>query len=153
MMAVKIQKYSTLSSVDMKPLIAESKTNGIEFVQRFVEEWKAGINQFNRYGEICLIAEEDNQLIGICGLNIDPYEQNTGIARVRHLYVLTEQRRRGIGKKLIKHIVSYAQQNFHQLNLRTTNPEADKFYLALGFERSTDSPYCTHRLQLRIQPA
>ena len=147
-MNIEIKQVCELPVIELKPLIEDSRNQGILFVQRLVNDWISQINCFNQEGEILLIAKDQDQLVGICGLNIDPYYRVSGLARVRHLYVLSSKRRQGIGTLLIKQIIQQAQENFNLLNLRTHSPEADKFYLAQGFQRSYERPECTHMLQL-----
>lgn len=147
-MAIKIKKTKELSITELKPLIEDSQKEGISFVQRLVDEWVTKTNCFDREGEVFLIAN-DSKLVGLCGLNIDPYYPVSGLGRVRHLYILSSRRRQGIGTLLIQNIIEQARQNFDLLNLRTNNPQADRFYLARGFQRSYERPECTHILKLK----
>ncbi len=150
-MVIKIKRIEQLhfDFIELQPLIEDSKNQGIFLIQRLVDDWISGTNCFNREGEILLGARDDDKLVGLCGLNLDPYHPVSGLGRVRHLYVLSSKRRQGIGTQLIKQIIQQAQQHFDVLNLRTTNSEADKFYLAQGFRRSYERPECTHILNLR----
>ena len=147
-MIIDIKEIKKLSVIELKSLIEDSKNQDFPFVQRLVDEWLAGTNCFNKKGEVLLIAQDHNQPIGLCGLNIDPYYTVAGLGRVRHLYVLSSQRRKGVGSQLLKEIIEQAKQNFELLNLRTHNPEANLFYLAQGFNRSYERPECTHILKL-----
>lgn len=148
-MVIEIQKIEKLPIIKLQPLIDDSDKENIFFVRRFIKEWITKTNCFNKEGEIFLIAKESSQLIGLCGLNIDPYHRVSQLGRVRHLYVLSSRRREGIGTLLIKQIVKQARQNFDLLNLRTDNPKADRFYLARGFQRSYERPESTHILKLK----
>lgn len=148
-MAIAIKKTNELSVVEFEPLIEDSQKQDILIVRRFVDNWISKTNCFNQKGEVLLVAKDDDMIVGFCGLNIDPYYPVPGLGRVRHLYVLTSKRRQGIGSKLIKQIILQAKLNFDLLNLRTHNVEADKFYLAQGFQRSYDRPECTHILKLK----
>ena len=134
-MVVKIEKIKELPITKLKPLIEDSQKEGISFVQKLVNEWVTKTNCFNLKGEVFLIAK-DSKVVGLCGLNIDPYYPVSGLGRVRHLYILSSRRRQGIGTLLIQNIIEQARQNFDLLNLRTNNPQADRFYLARGFQRS-----------------
>ena len=148
-MIINIKEIKKLSVIELKSLIEDSQNQGFSFVQRCVEEWLTETNCFNQKGEVLLVAKENNQIIGLCGLNIDPYYPVMGLGRVRHLYVLSSKRRQGIGSKLIKQIIQQAKPNFDLLNLRTNNPQANLFYLAQGFQRSYERPECTHILKLK----
>lgn len=148
-MAIKIEKTKELPITELKPLIKDSQKEGIMFIRRLIDEWITKTNCFERNGEVLLIAKDDSKLVGLCGLNIDPYYRVSKLGRVRHLYVLSSRRRQGIRTILIKNTIKQARQNFDLLNLRTNNPEADRFYLAQGFQRSHERPECTHILKLR----
>ena len=148
-MTIKIEKVKELSVIELQPLIKDSQDEGFSFVQLLVDEWIAKTNCFNQKGEILLLVKDNNQPVGLCGLNIDPYYHVPGLGRVRHLYILSSKRRQGIGSQLIKKIIEQAKQNFDLLNLRTNNVEANLFYLAQGFQRSYKRPECTHLLKLK----
>lgn len=148
-MTIKIEREKELDYLELESLIQDSQVEGFAFVQRFVDEWKAEANCFNRKGEIFLTAKENDRVVGCCGLNIDPYYRVSGLGRVRHLYVLSSKRRQGIGSQLIKEIIREAKHNFDWLNLRTNDAEASLFYLAQGFKRSYERPECTHILKLK----
>ena len=148
-MTIEINHIKELSVRELKPLVQDSQKRGFSFVQLLVDEWMANINCFNKSGEILLLAKDNHQPVGICGLNIDPYYRVSGLSRVRHLYVLSSKRRQGVGSQLIKEIIQIAKQNFDLLNLRTNNTEANLFYLAQGFQRSYERPECTHILKLK----
>ena len=146
-MTIKIEPTKELSLVELKAIVKDSKNQDILFVQRFFDNWVSQFNRFDREGEILLTAKDSDRVIGLCGLNIDPY-CSTPIGRVRHLYVLSSYRRQGIGTRLIEKIIRQAKPHFTMLNLRTHNPQADKFYLARGFQRSCQRATCTHILKL-----
>ena len=148
-MAIEIKNTNELSLIELKPLLEDSRNQEIVFVDLLVNEWIAKINCFNQEGEVLLIAKDDDRVVGLCGLNIDPYHRGSGLGRVRHLYVLSTKRRQGIGSQLIQQIIQQAKSHFELLNLRTNNAEADKFYLAQGFQRSYARPECTHILKLK----
>jgi GNAT superfamily N-acetyltransferase len=87
-------------------------------------------------------------VVGVCGLNIDPYTANEGVGRVRHLYVLSAFRRRGVGRGLTAAVIEAARGRFGQLRLRTANPEAARLYEAIGFQPSGRAADCTHIMKL-----
>ena len=148
-MAIKIKNTNELSLIELQPLLEDSRNQDIVFVDLLINEWIAKINCFNQEGEVLLLAKDDDRVVGLCGLNIDPYHRVSGLGRVRHLYVLSTKRRQGIGSQLIQQIIQQAKSHFELLNLRTNNAEADKFYLAQGFQRSYERPECTHILKLK----
>jgi GNAT superfamily N-acetyltransferase len=134
--------------LDLGILLAESEHAGLRLVRRLVEEWTSGVNRFDRPGETLLGAWVDGQVVGVCGLNIDPYAAEEGVGRVRHLYVLSAFRRRGVGRGLIAAVIEAARGRFGELRLRTGNPEAARVYEAIGFQPSNRVADCTHIMKL-----
>jgi len=143
-----IIKISTLPINEIQPLIQKSTQEGFEFVERLSIEFQEGINQFNKPGEALFAAYAHTDLIAIGGLNQDPYVQKQKTGRVRHLYVLPDFRRQGIGKQIMMLIISEAKKHFHLLTLRTFNPDADKFYRHLGFKTQPAIQHTSHHMTL-----
>lgn len=139
-----IDRLHDLASDDVGALVSESEQFGSRFVRRLVEEWTNGTNRFDRPGEALFGAWVEGRLIGVCGLNIDPYAGDDRIGRVRHLYVLSAFRRTGVGRQLVAHVVKAAQGRFDDLRLRTTNSVAARLYQALGFLSCVGQGEYTH---------
>jgi GNAT superfamily N-acetyltransferase len=129
-------------------LVAESERAGYRFVRRLAEEWTSGANRFDRPGEALFASLIDGRMIGICGLNVDPYTTTAGVGRVRHLYVLVAYRRLGIGRQLVGRVVEAARGRFDRLRLSTQNPAAARLYERLGFDRRAGATDHTHLLEL-----
>ena len=142
-----IARTTDLPLARLAELIAESEASGLQMLCRLEQEWTNGENRFDRPGEALFLASDEHTIFGVCGLNRDPYTSDPSIGRVRHLYVLASERRKGIGRDLIQTVVETARASFHCLRLRTGNPEAAAFYQALGFV-CCDEPNCTHRLDV-----
>ena len=87
-------------------------------------------------------------MVGVCGLNVDPYAAEPRVGRVRHLYVLSEQRRLGVGRRLVSEVIEVARGRFDRLRLRTEAPGAAQLYQALGFRPSVGTDDCTHIMTL-----
>src|SRR6266852_1470350 len=100
-MAILIERLRDLPVDSLAALTAESEQAGLRFVRRLVEEWGTGANRFDRSGEALFAAWVDGELVGVCGLNIDPYAANDRIGRLRHLYVRSAFRRHGVGARLV----------------------------------------------------
>ncbi|WP_417380756.1 GNAT family N-acetyltransferase [Gimesia sp.] len=113
-------------------------------LDRLQQEWKEGTNRFDQAGEILLLAMQNQQVVGVCGLNRDPYSNSDRVGRVRRLYVSADSRRTGIGRLLVDAIQLRCHGVFDELRLRTDTPAADAFYRALGFRRVEGDPDCTH---------
>ncbi|MDX1439587.1 MAG: GNAT family N-acetyltransferase [Rubricoccaceae bacterium] len=125
-------------------LVAESVTEGCRFLVRLRSEFNSGLNRFAKRGEQLLVARIGDSIVGVCGLNRDPYTPDCGVGRVRHLYVLSKYRRRGVARALVSHVVLAADGVFKALRLRTDSNVADRFYQAMGFVRSDVDPTATH---------
>ena len=147
-MHVTIEPVATLCLAEIEPLVAESERAGWRLVRRLVDEWSAGQNRFDQPVEALLAARHGAELVGICGLNIDPYAADEAIGRVRHLYVAAGWRRRGVGGELVERIVQLSRARFRELRLRTRNPDAARLYERLGFQLRTDIPESSHVLRL-----
>jgi len=128
---------------DLESLRDEARADGFQFVERLFREWETGQNRFVDAGETLVGAFDSKNPIAICGINRDPYLEDKTVARLRHLYVLREHRRRGIARTLVGHLLEEAKNNFERVRVRTDSAEANKFYLNCGFARS-DSPTATH---------
>jgi N-acetylglutamate synthase-like GNAT family acetyltransferase len=133
---------------DFEVLLEESRRQGIGFLQRLGDEWESGANRFSLPGEALFEIRCRSQLVGICGLNRDPYANDASIGRLRHLYVAIEQRRNGAGRRLVQHVLRHAQARFGLIRLRAESAEADLFYRALGFSNTKDQAAATHELWL-----
>jgi GNAT superfamily N-acetyltransferase len=149
---VRIERMDGLPADRLAPLITESEASGLRFVRRLAEEWESGVNRFDRAGEALLGALRGRRLVGVCGLNVDPYAGEGRVGRVRHLYVLTAYRRHGVGRQLLGAVIAAAHGRFATLRLSTVNPEAARLYEALGFRRHAGDARCTHVLELAAVP-
>jgi len=131
-------------------LVTESERSGLRFVRRLTDEWVSGANRFDQPGEGLFAAMVDGHVVGLCGLNVDPYTAEGRVGRVRHLYVMEASRRHGIGRRLVAEVIAAARDSFDRLRLRTANPEATRLYEGLGFAPCAGEADCTHALDLRV---
>lgn len=131
-MAVLIERLSDLPSDCFAALVVESEQAGWRCVRRLVEEWANGANRFDRPGEALFAALLGGGVIGVCGLNVDPYAAAQCVGGVRHLYVLSAYRRLGIGRQLVGAVIEAASSRFDKLRVRTGNPAAAQLYERLG---------------------
>jgi GNAT superfamily N-acetyltransferase len=143
--AIRIRPLTTLDAIG--PLLVEAEQQGFEFMRRLVEEWASGANKFDRQGECLLGAFSDGRLLGVAGLNRDPYANADGVGRLRHLYVLASARRDGVASLLVHHILQEARRSFRIVRLRTTTAAAAAFYLRLGFT-SIDEKTASHVMMI-----
>jgi len=131
----------------LQALLADSLADDQSMVRRLWKEWKNGGNTFALPGEALFGAFADRTLVGVCGLNRDPYTGQADVGRLRHLYVHRSWRRAGAGRALVERSVAEARRCFRLVELRTISPEADRFYRRLGFTR-VDRLFATHELPL-----
>jgi GNAT superfamily N-acetyltransferase len=132
----------------VRDLLVDSEASGSRIVRRLVDEFADRTNRFDRPGEALFAALAAGRLVGVCGLNVDPYAGDDRVGRVRHLYVLTSSRGRGVGRRLVARVIERARGRFDGLRLRTTNPAAASLYMAMGFRPSGEEREFTHVLEL-----
>ena len=127
----------TESNLDfINPLAIEAQSEGYGFVQRTIDEWKSGINNFSKKGEILFGIFTSNSCIGIGGLNVDPYINDPSIGRIRHIFISQKYRRKGLATLLLNRIIHLASDHFKLLRLYANNPSASLFYESNGFTES-----------------
>jgi GNAT superfamily N-acetyltransferase len=138
----------TASHAGMEILRAEATAEGFQFVDRLVCDWQTGSNKFDRPGEFFLGALSEGDLIGVCGLNRDPYSGLPRAGRVRHLYVRRSSRRLGVATALVRHLLDLASDHFDIIRLRTDTEQATAVYRRLGFTAAPDET-ASHVMRLR----
>ena len=126
-------------------LRSESLAQHFNMLRRLAENWQSGKNRFNAPGEKLLGAFLNGRLVGVCGLNRDPFSQQPRAGRIRHLYVSEKCRGLGIGKQLLTVVMADASIWFDFLNTHAPD-SAYGFYRRAGFTRVSDEPRVTHRL-------
>jgi GNAT superfamily N-acetyltransferase len=141
-----IERIDTLPIEKLSALVTEADANGFRALSRLVEDWRSGLNRFDQSGEAFFIATNGGRVIGVCGLNHDPYISVSTVGRVRHLYVAADHRRKGIGTQLVRAVVAAAHGHFVRLRLRTDSADANAFYRSIGFMPATGEPACSHQL-------
>jgi len=147
-MSIEINRANELAFDELTPLIAESESEGWRFVRRFADELNSGTNCFSRPGEALFVARMGKSVVGICGINIDPYASDETTGRVRRLYVLRAYRGKEIGRRLVRAVVAAAAGRFQRLRVRTENPDAGRLYERLGFHPAAGEAECTHVMEL-----
>lgn len=124
----------------------EAIAEGFGMITRLRQEWESGTNRFDCEGEVLIGSFCADRLLGIGGLNRDPYADNPRVGRLRHLYVMKSERRAGIGRSLVECILRHATISFDSVRLWTDH--AGSFYDRLGFCR-VDGPKVTHVYLIR----
>lgn len=145
---IDIARISEIQSGAINHLVEESLSQGFRFVARLIREYRSGLNCFDKSGEVLFTASVQGAVVGIGGLNRDPYFNNPKVGRLRHLYVQSVLRRRGVGRLLVTQLIHEANQHYQLLTLRTDTVAADEFYQKLGFKTAPNWEHTTHHLQL-----
>ena len=94
----RVTKPITPDAAGFADLEAESEAEKFHMLYRLEEHWRSGENRFSAPGEKLLGAFIDDRLIGVCGINRDPFSQHPRAGRIRHLYVSEKYRRCGAGR-------------------------------------------------------
>jgi len=131
-MSLEIIRLNGLSS-GVQSLSEAARAEGFTMLERLISNFRSGNNTFSRPGEILFGVEQLGVLIGIGGLNIDPYFKESRVGRIRHLYVHPSTRKIGVGRMITKAIEVHAVGRFDKLQLFTPTRAASEFYEALGY--------------------
>jgi GNAT superfamily N-acetyltransferase len=120
---------------DIEDVRDAARRESAHFVERLVSEWLGGSNRFDQPGEALFGAFRDGRLVGIGGLNRDPFAGagESAVGRVRHLYVIPDERDVGVGASIVQAIESHAVPSFSSLALFTPTDGASRFYERLGY--------------------
>jgi len=132
---------------DIDVLFASATDEGHNLMSRLVNEWRVGSNRFDRPGEVLAEVRCDGALLGVGGLNVDPYLDDPTVGRIRHVYVYPPWRRKGVGRILIGFLVDHARDHFERVRLRSLRDPGPDFYAALGFA-ITEAADATHEVWL-----
>lgn len=149
-MNYEIRQHGDPSSPDLGDLVDLAEAEGHEFVARTKSQWASGANRFDQKGEAFFVAYGDSSVVGICGLNSDPYLNDSAVGRLRHLYVHPSHRRAGMAEALVTRCLGFAVGRFDRVRLRTSNPAADALYRSMGFTPVLDSS-ATHEWRTSSQ--
>ncbi|MCM3782306.1 GNAT family N-acetyltransferase [Neobacillus mesonae] len=145
---IEILRMKSSDILKLMPLVEESTNEGFRHIKRLVTDYEAKVNRFDTDGEALFLASKNGDIVGVCGLNKDPYSVKEEVGRVRRLYVSPSVRRFGVGRMLMNSVMIEAADHYKILVLRTDNPDAYIFYRSLGFSVKVNSQYDTHFLRL-----
>jgi len=134
--------------ISMDALRTEASDEGFRFLDRLIRDWEMGANRFDQSGECLLGAWSEAELVGVGGLNRDPYVEGSRIGRIRHLYVRGSARRSGVGSALLRRLLNQASVAFELVRVRTDTCEAAALYLRHGFLPVADE-FASHAKKLR----
>ena len=132
---------------ELEQLVDTAIAEGHTFVRKTEDEWLSGDNRFDQPGEGFFVARANGAIVGICGLNIDPFARDPSVGRLRHLYVHPDRRGEGVGRRLVDACLALAHGSFDRVRVRTFDPEAAAFYLSVGLVRLSEAD-ATHGIAL-----
>jgi hypothetical protein len=78
---ISIARAEDLDLSVLQKLRVESSREGFRFIERLFDGWVSGANRFNDSGEALFLTVIDGQVVGVCGLNRDPYVSAPNIGR------------------------------------------------------------------------
>ncbi|WP_242252706.1 GNAT family N-acetyltransferase [Bacillus cereus group sp. BfR-BA-01379] len=130
---IHIQEIENLKKYVFNHLVQESEEEGFNFLKKLISDYENKINTFNKIGECLYGIFQGEKLIGIGGLNEDPYTENNKVGRLRRFYISKDYRRIGLGNLLLNRLLSHAEKYFNVVVLRTDTKQGGAFYTANGF--------------------
>ncbi|OOR03181.1 GNAT family N-acetyltransferase [Bacillus mycoides] len=133
---------------EINHLIQESTKEGFNFLIKLINEYESKRNTFSKTGECLYGIFRGDTLIGIGGLNQDPYTKVNKIGRLRRFYIAKDYRRKGLGRLLLGRILSDAKIYFTIVVLHTDTKQGDQFYISSGFVKGTMYVGTSHYLNL-----
>ena len=150
MSGLRIAPFDAIDGAGFAALAADARAQGHHFLDRMAADWHAGTTRFDRPGELVLGATEGETLAGVVARSIDPHASDPTVGRLRHLYVRSDMRGRGVGAALVRAALEGAERHFRVIRVRmgADNEAAAAMYLAVGFARVTGDPFATHLLVL-----
>ncbi|RLQ89354.1 GNAT family N-acetyltransferase [Notoacmeibacter ruber] len=119
----------------------DADAEGFDTISVLSDEWSAGLNRFERPGEILLLAKVDGETAGIGGITHDFVE--AGYLRMRRFYVRPSFRRLGVGRQIAMHVLKHATPFNRPIILHADGPDAEMFWPTLGFV-PIDRAHTTH---------
>ena len=161
-----VLKVNQLNEHDLSLVERESAAEGFRHIRRLIDDYASGTNRFDLLGEALFVAMFNGEVVGIGGLNRyedyirgDTDEQQEYSAenrrhrfgRVRRVYVLPSYRRKGIARAIMLAVLEVAREHFDHVVLRTSNPEADRFYRSFGFDSQLGNEQVTHVMNLQMR--
>lgn len=94
-----VQFFAWSAAIDS--LVLESRQQGFRFLIRLRDDWKSGANRFSGDGEAYFGVFDGKRLVAVGGINRETIDRG----RLWRLYVRSQERRKGIGRLLVEHIL------------------------------------------------
>jgi N-acetylglutamate synthase-like GNAT family acetyltransferase len=141
------KEIKSIDPYDWTEILAASRSEGHNMVNRLLDDFKAGTNRFDAPGELLLADLQDETVVAVAGLNVEPEQDLRKAGRVRRLYVVPRCRGNGLARSLVDRIVAHAAHTFDVLTVHVGTSDARGFYEHLGFT-PVDHAGITHMKQL-----
>jgi GNAT superfamily N-acetyltransferase len=129
---------------DIVMLAETARQEGYNHILRIAEEWSAGINRFERRGESLLGARDQDLLIAVGGMTVEPSRADW--LRMRRFYVSQPYRGRGVGRRLAERLLDHARSFTPVVTVHAGSDDARRFWQAMGFQPLAGETY-THTLR------
>jgi GNAT superfamily N-acetyltransferase len=140
-----IVEIRELTNVDISAVTRAADQEGHNIINHLIMDYTSGGNRFDKLGEKLIGFMLDNEIVAICGLNIEPTSDDIG--RIRRLYVLPSYGHLGIGRKLVRYLIEHARGYFESVVVNVGNLPIDNFYESVGFRPVRSDSY-THTLKI-----
>ena len=124
---------------DFATLRQAAETEGHRHMARLEDEFVSGAHRFDRDGEVLLAVFAEGRLVGIGGLTQEPAAPEA--LRMRRLYVLPDARRSGVATAIANALSQEAAGQARLLTVHAGNPDAERFWEAMGYERVAGRPW------------
>jgi len=147
-----IKKITDIRSAGLDQILTESQKNGYGMIERLITEWESGATDFSGENEAYFAYEKHGEVLGVGGINEEPYLRIKEYGRMRHLYVLKKWRRKGVGREIVSATIEFAKDHYNLMTLMTPKDgSADVFYESLGFKKCDSLERVSHTLILQNQ--
>jgi len=139
-----IVRVEALELTALAEIIQESRELGYRHVERLARDWGDATNRFDRPGEALFVVKDHRgDIVGVGGVNVDPFAGDARTGRVRRVYLAARARRMGLGGELLEVIEHHARSRFDRL-VANVNPNAVGFFEHLGYVPTPDAAHWTH---------
>jgi predicted GNAT family acetyltransferase len=113
----------------------DAKQDGSRIVSKVIHDYLSEVNPFDNKKEVLYGVFDEQQLVAIGGINIDPYLMDDMIGRIRHLYVNRAYRNKGIATALIDKILEEKESFYNVIRMSTKNEVAMQLFESFGFKK------------------
>ena len=104
-----------------------------DMLSTLATEWTNGTSRFDRNGEALVAVMDGDILVGMCGIQHDPYLPDA--LRMTRFYVRPSYRRRRVGWQIAAALLERPESQGRTITLQAPHSEAARFWEALGFMR------------------